>query len=161
MSNIIFKIHRVMSNDEGTISTLSCTHHAQFFNCFLIEDKYNPYKEAGLSRIPSGFYLARKLYDSPLAKKHKDRWDIPWILAIDNVPNFKHIRIHVGNRPNESLGCPMPNDRAQIAPELRGFGSVSAMERMVEFVDMINPKFMAVDIEDLDRELPYEGVVRI
>ena len=56
-----------------------------------------PWKDnqANISSIPTGAYKAKLRYD------HKDHWRIELL----DVPDRKNVQIHVGNEPDDSLGC--------------------------------------------------------
>lgn len=68
------------------------------FECYILEDKVRPEgnKIFGKTAIPYGKYKIA-IYDSPHFKKR-----LPLIL---NVPNYKGIEIHSGNKAEDTKGC--------------------------------------------------------
>lgn len=68
--------------------------------CHVLEDTLRPrgVKVAGVTAIPAG------LYRVTLEKSPKFKRIMPTILR---VPNFEGIRIHGGNRPEDTEGCPL------------------------------------------------------
>lgn len=68
------------------------------FFCFSLEDKVRKEKVDGETAIPEGRYKVT-LEDSP-AFGHDT-------ITINGVPNFSYIRIHSGNSPSDTRGCPL------------------------------------------------------
>lgn len=68
--------------------------------CHVLEDTLRPrgVKVAGVTAIPAG------LYRVTLEKSPKFKRIMPTILG---VPNFEGIRMHGGNRPEDTEGCPL------------------------------------------------------
>lgn len=68
--------------------------------CHVLEDTLRPrgVKVAGVTAIPAGLYRVT-LEQSPKFKRI-----MPTILA---VPNFEGVRMHGGNRPEDTEGCPL------------------------------------------------------
>lgn len=68
--------------------------------CHVLEDTLRPHgvKVAGVTAIPAG------LYRVTLEKSPKFKRIIPTILG---VPNFEGVRMHGGNRPEDTEGCPL------------------------------------------------------
>ena len=66
--------------------------------CYTLEDTLRPIKIAGCTAIPAGLYRVT-LEWSPKFKRVMP--------TIANVPNYKGIRIHGGNKPTDTDGCPL------------------------------------------------------
>lgn len=68
--------------------------------CHVLEDTLRPrgVKVAGVTAIPAG------LYRVTLEKSPKFKRIMP---TIKGVPNFEGVRIHGGNRPEDTEGCPL------------------------------------------------------
>ena len=68
------------------------------FHCFTLEDKVRPdgVKIYGETAIPHGRYEVQISFSNHFQK------EMPILL---NVPNFEGVRIHGGNKPEDTLGC--------------------------------------------------------
>lgn len=79
-----------------------------------------PYRgnQREISAIEPGWYCGRVLTDGPLG----------WRIALDGVTDRDGIRLHIGNRPNDSTGCILPGTqrtRVQVADPATGRRRVS------------------------------------
>lgn len=94
--------------DDGD-TTLSLVKVDNKFLCFGLEDPFREEKVHGQTRIPEGEYRVRVRthgsfhvrysQDKRFKAKHKG------MLEVLDVPNFKHILIHVGNSNLDTKGC--------------------------------------------------------
>lgn len=84
---------RNVFTDKSTIGKLYINKE---FECITLEDTLRDTKVYGQTAIPEGVYLVIIDY-SPRFEK-----DLPRIL---NVPSFEGIRIHTGNKPEDTHGC--------------------------------------------------------
>lgn len=134
-----FILTRIYTDESGTISVLTCPELGGF-KCFAIEDPHAAKKVEGNSRIPAGIFDMRKIFDSPLTKRHQEKWGIPYLFEIEDVPNFTAIRIHVGNGREHTEGCPLLVDRVTVSDRVYGFKSVYTMRRFVEYVRKLEAK---------------------
>lgn len=78
------------------------------FECYVLEDRYRPPPEPkvfGQTCIPCGEYVV-KITPSPRFKR-----DLPLVL---NVPGFEGIRIHTGNKAEDTEGCLLPGLRRGV-----------------------------------------------
>ena len=96
----------------GKDSTLGLLHVDGFFQCYILEDEERTVKIFGETRIPEGTYdLELRLYGG-----HHDRYlkNFPdfhvGMIQIMNVPNFRDILIHIGNRDTDTAGCLLTGD---------------------------------------------------
>jgi hypothetical protein len=91
-------IDRFEFTDKSTIGTLTCGD----FCCFTLEatDRHledNPdAKQYGKTAIPRGSYQCIITYSNRFKK------ELPLLL---NVPGFTGVRIHPGNKPDDTGGC--------------------------------------------------------
>jgi len=95
------KAHRNVFTENTTISNVTVNGD---FLCFILEDKDRKLEEGGTkvygkTAIPRGFYEIVMDY-SPKYKKN-----MPHIL---DVPQFEGIRIHPGNKEDDTEGCLIP-----------------------------------------------------
>lgn len=95
------KAHRNVFTEKTTISNVTVNGD---FLCFFLEDKDRHLEDGGIkvhgeTAIPRGFYEIVMDY-SPKYKKN-----MPHIL---DVPQFEGIRIHPGNKADDTEGCLIP-----------------------------------------------------
>lgn len=92
-------LKRTWLTPRSTIGELSVD---GVFECFILEDRYRPPPEVKVPRetcIPCGRYEVQVTY-SP-------RFQRPLPLLLD-VPGFKGVRIHPGNKAADTEGCLLP-----------------------------------------------------
>lgn len=97
-------VDRIRSNRDVTISRVYINNR---FFCHGLEDEYRAQKVPGETRIPSGCYNLglrqeggfHNRYSSIFAGLHAG------MIEIMNVPDFRHILIHVGNFDRDTAGC--------------------------------------------------------
>lgn len=108
-------LKRTAKKDAYTIGNLFVNRE---FVCNTLEDKdrgltsqmsleeIKAKKVYGETAIPTGVY---KLNMNTVSPKFKDRsWAIPYkgiLPRLENVKGFEGVLIHVGNKPQETLGC--------------------------------------------------------
>lgn len=84
---------RELGTEGYTIGTMRINNA---YECYTLEDQVRPEKVYGETAIPEGTYKVIVSY-SPRFKR-----DLPLLL---NVPNFEGIRIHPGNKADDTHGC--------------------------------------------------------
>lgn len=88
------------------------------FECFTLEDQRQVKKVKGETRIPDGKYQVklRKVL-SPLTEHYRDkyRW-FKWHLELQDVPNFQHVYIHIGNTEKDTDACILVADQSYSDP---------------------------------------------
>ncbi len=93
------KVVRELKTDHLTSGSLYIN---GFFECYTVEDTERDFgqdcegKIPGLTAIPTGTY--------PLILSFSNRFQ-KYMPEVLNVPCFKGIRVHSGNRPEDSEGC--------------------------------------------------------
>lgn len=80
----------------GTSSCIGKVSIEGVFACFSLEDPYRAIKIPGKTCIPFG------RYEVVLSHSTRFKKELPLLLS---VPNFTGIRIHCGNRPEDTEGC--------------------------------------------------------
>ena len=100
----LIKLHRFNTTEKSTTGIL--TIDGDFF-CYTIEDTHQEEKVAGKTRIPAGFYEIKLREDiSPMTERYQKKYHFfTRHLQLTNVPNFKYVYVHVGNRAEDSEGC--------------------------------------------------------
>lgn len=78
--------------------------------CYILQDGYRAKKIYGVTRIPAGRYRI-VLYSAgtkhaAYSKKYGERHH--GMLLLVGVPEFVGILIHIGNTPEDTLGCLLP-----------------------------------------------------
>lgn len=157
-----FQLRRIISNRTGTISVLRAHNvlNGDRFESFMVEDPFQLTKIPGNTRIPPGDYPLTKCTDSPMARRYKERYDMPWIPAIEDVPGFDYIRMHVGNWPSNTEGCPLFNKFVTLDTAMSrttwnggtvgGQQSLVAMRSFMRFVETCKPNAMKISVRDAD-----------
>lgn len=72
------------------------------FECYVLEDRFRPPPEPkvkGATCIPNGRYRVLDTWSPKFGQN---------MLEITGVPNFVGIRIHAGNKADDTEGCPLP-----------------------------------------------------
>lgn len=79
-----------------------------------LEDPVRDKKIKSVTAIPEMVYeLGLRKFDedkpetwSGMTKRYRENFDwFKWHIHIKNVPGFKHVYIHIGNKPEDSDGC--------------------------------------------------------
>lgn len=100
------RIERIARDANSSIGLLFID---DSFECFTLEDEFRNKKVWGETRIPAGTYvLGIQREITPLTKRYRNRFS--WFehhLHIKDVPGFTGIYIHVGNRDEDTAGCPL------------------------------------------------------
>src|SRR3990167_320175 len=100
-------IHRRFASDK--VSSLSIILIGGQFVCWALEDRYNVNKVKGETRIPPGEYKIKLRTDGLLHEKYKKKFPEihKGMLEITGIPGFSRVYYHIGNKHQDSLGCPL------------------------------------------------------
>lgn len=75
---------------------------------FTLEDLHREVKVAGETRIPAGLATMHIVKQSGILDKMRDWYPgMKWIVGLRDVPGFRLLRIHTGNRDSHTQGCPL------------------------------------------------------
>ena len=117
--DITIRIYRTLYNSYATYGVYEIVLGDTIITGFTMEPALNQ----GKGPIPAGVYRADWFY-STQAKELR--------IKIDDVPNFKDIRIHRGNKPKHTKGCILVGEDVTAEGKLRG--SADAMRKIRETI---------------------------
>lgn len=112
---------RKWKTEKSTIGEL-CVDGA--FECFLLEDRDR--LAEGLPKIPGQTAIPAGTYSISLTYSPKFGRILP---QIEDVPGFEGVRIHPGNKPEDSDGCPLTGrirGPDQVAESILAFDALFA-----------------------------------
>lgn len=111
MQNIELYLDRKYQVGEGTIGEFSTD--AGLY-CVTLENLPHYPKIAHKTRISSGRYPVRlRKVLTPMTSHYRDRFTwFTWHLEICDVPFFSDTYIHIGNKPDDTDGCPLVGEKA-------------------------------------------------
>lgn len=100
---------RYASAPESTLGLLFINGQ---FECYTLEDEYRTEKKYAETRIPAGLYhiKLRKVGGFHARYKRKFPKFHVGMLEIMDVPGFKYVLIHIGNKDDDTAGCLLVGD---------------------------------------------------
>jgi len=102
------ELNRVKDDGVTTLGTFNVDGE---FECFAIEDTTREVKVVGETCIPTGEYEIKLRDAGGMTKKYASRYDFhEGMLWLQDVPGFKWVYIHTGNKASHSEGCILVND---------------------------------------------------
>jgi hypothetical protein len=109
-------LKRIASGRDSTIGMLFFGPIGFNPQCFIIEDEFRAVKVKGETRIPSGKYqIKKRKVKSPMTLKYREIYPFfDYHLELQNVPNFKFVYIHHGNKESNTDGCLLCNYNAMF-----------------------------------------------
>lgn len=148
------KIELLRFSDNGE-STSGIVFVDGKFECYSIEDRFRSVKVNGETRIPEGIYpIEFRKENSPLTKRYQEKYSFfSFHLEIQDVPNFKHVYIHIGNTAKDSDGCILVGDSVNNNTLAEGNVSASrqAFERLYTKIskELENGKQVTIEIKQI------------
>ena len=127
-------VKRKIFTNKSTISELSI--NGTFF-CFTLEDT-DRYLEQGHQKIFGLTAIPRGTYNVVLSFSNRFQKYLP---EIQNVPGFKGIRMHTGNKPEDTEGCILVGKiktKDFIGESAKAFNAFMAELKKVEKKEKIN-----------------------
>lgn len=97
-----FELKPIKLTDKSTISELYVDGVKE---CYVLEDTVREVKIKGLTAIPAGVYKVIVTKSERFSRMAGHDVYLPLLL---NVPGFEGIRIHSGNKPDDTDGCLLP-----------------------------------------------------
>lgn len=95
-------LHRRWFTDKSTIGELSVD---GLFECYTCEDAVRDVKIKGITAIPYGRYKIIVTKSERFSKMAGHDVYLPLLL---NIPDYEGVRIHTGNKPEDTEGCLLP-----------------------------------------------------
>ncbi len=133
-------LKRFSGADESTLGLIFVT---EKFFCYALEDQHNEPKIPGETRIPAGRYQIKLRNEGGMITRYKKRFS--WhggMLWLQDVPGFRFIYLHVGNKDDDSDGCILVGDGQVQNVTERGqvTSSVAAYRRLYEAItEVLSP----------------------
>jgi hypothetical protein len=147
-------LKRFSSADE---STLGLVFVEERFFCYSLEDQFNEPKIPGETRIPAGRYQIILRNEGGMVTRYKKRFS--WhrgMLWLQDVPGFRFIYLHVGNKDDDSEGCILVGDGQVQNVTERGqvTSSVAGYRRLYEvIIEALLSEEVWIEIFDEDEEI--------
>ena len=100
---------RISTGNESTTGFLSINGD---FVCFTLENTIYNQKGYNRTRIPEGLYKLTLRNEGVMTQKYAARYGVlhRGMLWLQDVPDFKWIYIHTGNREGHTKGCILVGD---------------------------------------------------
>lgn len=128
------EVLRFSSQNDSTLGILFDISEGREFLCFTLEDEYRTVKKYGETRIPAGEYQVKLRKTGGFHKRYKNKFPEihKGMLWIQDVPNFEHVLIHIGNNDDNTAGCLLVGNTSQQNLTENGFigASKSAYQRI-------------------------------
>jgi hypothetical protein len=128
------QVKRKIFTNKSTIGELSIN---GIFFCFTLEDT-DRYLEQGNQKIFGLTAIPRGTYNVVLSFSNRFKKYLP---EIQNVPGFKGIRMHTGNKPEDTEGCILVGKiktKDFIGESAKAFNAFMAELKKVEKKEKIN-----------------------
>lgn len=144
------KLVRFSSSEDDTLGILYVN---GIFECFILEDEYREEKVMDETRIPEGTYEIRFRTSGGMFSRYSDKW--LWhggMLELQDVPNFKYIYFHPGNKESHTSGCLLTGDVCYTNQVRNGFvgRSTIAYERLYKKVALaLATETVKIEIKEL------------
>jgi len=128
------QVKRKIFTNKSTIGELSI--NGKFF-CYTLEDK-DRYLETGTQKVFGETAIPRGTYNVVLSYSNRFKKYLP---ELQNVPQFAGIRMHTGNKPEDTEGCLLVGkikSKDAIFESAKSFKEFMAELKKVEKKEKIN-----------------------
>lgn len=147
--NKIMRVKVIRYNDTGN-ETLGLLYINGKYKCFTLEDEHRDVKVFGETRIPNGIYRLGIRTVGGFHARYTERFE--WhkgMIEVLNVPNFKHILIHVGNIDSDTSGCLLVGE---LATKTTLGNSVKAYREIYEHIieELLVGNYVDIEYKNLD-----------
>ena len=103
---------RYSTTDEDTLSALYID---GVLACYALEDEHRTVKVFGETRIPAGTYKLKLREHGGFYTRYTARWS--WhkgMIEVMDVPGFTDILMHLGNKDDDTAGCILVGNTAEV-----------------------------------------------
>ena len=111
-------MRRLAHSAETSLAVLTWAQHGSApWRCFVIEDERRTVKKYGETRIPAGRYRLALRRRGGFHSRYLRRFGADFhkgMVELQNVPQFSHVLIHMGNTDEDTAGCLLLNRRASF-----------------------------------------------
>ena len=130
MNDLELELMRISTGENDTLGILFATERFSTPTgeeeidrealCFTLEDEHREIKVPGETRIPAGTYkIGLRTVGGHHARYSKKYPEHIGMLHLLDVPNFKYVLIHVGNTEDDTAGCILVGEQADLIGERR------------------------------------------
>jgi hypothetical protein len=139
---------------HGPEDTIGLLHIDGEFECYTLEDEHRTQKVYGRTRIPEGTYDLGLRTEGGFHARYGQRYGElhQGMIQLLQVPNFKYILIHSGNRDEQTAGCLLVGDSGNNPLSEEGFigSSRQAYVRLyAKVIESVRLGLASIVIEDL------------
>lgn len=145
---MIIKLQRFQHGSDSTLGLLRVNGQ---FECFTVEDENREVKVSGETRIPAGVYPITLRDEGGMTKRYAEKFPFHrGMLWLRDVPNFKWVYIHIGNKEDQTEGCILVN-MGVMKVEDGGYGmsSTSAYtdlyQKIIKAMDAGEPVYIVIE----------------
>ena len=109
---MLVTVRRFKSDNKGTIGTLHVDGEPY---CFTLEDAHHDKKIPKLTRIPIGHYQIKLRDEGSMTHRYREKYALHrGMLWLQDVPNFEWVYIHTGNTDEDTDGCILVGEIANL-----------------------------------------------
>ncbi len=146
MKEFLIKVDIIDETPNSTVSVMRVPNPNDkrgHSTMYLIEDGFREKKEYGVTRIRGGKYKLEPIYAGKFYEKYKTKLGHRFAIGVKDVPNFKYIRIHTGNKVTHSLGCPLVNNGFYLDPSAKLYVGRDSYNAYDHFYHLIKDQVLA------------------
>lgn len=146
------KLYRYSSQSKTTLGVL---HIDNEFECYTLEDRHRQEKIKGETRIPKGNYRIKLRNFGGHYERYSEKYTYhKGMLWLQDVENFEHILIHIGNYAEDTDGCILVGESVNNNVTDTGMLSNSTNAYLKMYFKVLeafeNDEDVFIDIVDLD-----------
>ena len=148
-------LYRYSSQSKTTLGAIMINDK---FQCYTVEDRHRDVKVKKETRIPKGKYKIILREFGGHYERYKEKYtNHKGMLWLQDVPNFTHILIHIGNYDKDTEGCILLNNEVNNNKTDKGQGTRSTKAYLDFYFQVLEAledgEEVWIEIHDLD--IPY------